>query len=309
MNGLVVKNSGSWYVVKADDGGLHECKVKGTFRIKKIKTTNPVAIGDRVTAELTQDGTGLITAIADRRNYIIRRASNLSKQAHILAANLDLAVLVATVNYPETYTVFIDRFLATAEAYRVPACLVFNKTDLYDEGETEYLDALEHLYRTVGYPVFRVSALQPETLEAFRDFLQGKITLLSGNSGVGKSTLINTLLPGRDIKTGGISAAHNRGMHTTTLSEMYELPGGGYLVDTPGVKGFGTIDMERGEVGHYFKDIFAVSARCRFANCTHVHEPGCAVREAVDRHEIALSRYQSYLNILEDCDADKYRTH
>ncbi len=307
MEGLVIKNSGSCYWVKNREGSVCECKIKGTFRIKKIKTTNPVAIGDWVSFEETADGTGFIYEISDRRNYIIRRSSNLSKQAHILAANLDLAVLVATVNYPETYTVFIDRFLATAEAYRIPACLVFNKTDCYDEAENEYLDALVHLYTTIGYPVFRVSALHPESLSEFVAFLQGKITLLSGNSGVGKSTLIKALLPDKDIKTGDISSAHNKGMHTTTLSEMYELPGGGYIIDTPGVKGFGVIDMEKHEIGHYFKDIFSVSKHCRFDDCTHLQEPGCAVREAVDRSEIALSRYQSYLSIMDDCDSGKYR--
>ena len=305
--GLVIKNSGSWYLVKTEADRLVECKIKGNFRIKDIKTTNPIAIGDRVLFEETPEGSGLIYEIAERRNYIIRRSSNLSKQAHILAANLDLAALVVTVNHPVTYTIFIDRFLATAEAYRIPACLIFNKTDCYDEGETEYMDAMAYLYSTMDYPVFKVSALQKETLNDLIAFLKGKITLFSGNSGVGKSTLIKAVLPAVDIKIGDISSAHNKGMHTTTLSEMYELESGGYIIDTPGVKGFGIVDMEKEEIGHYFKDIFAASKKCRFANCLHIHEPECAVLKAVENHEISQSRYQSYLNIMEDCGSDKYR--
>lgn len=307
MIGLVIKNSGSGYLVKTDDGQLVECKIKGNFRIKDIRTTNPVAIGDRVKVELLPDGVGLIYEICERKNYIIRRSSNLSKQAHILAANLDLAALIVTVNYPETYTIFIDRFLATAEAYRIPACLVFNKMDCYTEDEVEYVDALAYLYSTMNYPTFKVSALQPDTLKELTEFLTGKTTLFSGNSGVGKSTLINALIPESNARIGEISAYHKKGMHTTTFSEMYELKDGGYIADTPGVKGFGIIDMEKEEISHYFKDIFAVSKKCRFANCTHVHEPGCAVVEAVENHEISQSRYQSYLNILEDCEGEKYR--
>lgn len=307
MTGLVVKNSGSWYSVKTDDGTIVECKIKGSFRIRDIKTTNPIAIGDYVEFEQTPDGTGLIYEICQRKNYIIRRSSNLSKQAHILAANLDMAVLIVTVNYPETYTIFIDRFLATSEAYNVPACLVFNKIDCYDEDETEYLNGIMYLYETIGYPVFKISALHPETLNDLISFLQGKVTLFSGNSGVGKSTLINAIIPNLNIKTAEISIMHNKGMHTTTISEMYELPYGGYIIDTPGVKGFGTIDMGKEEIGHFFKEIFAVSKKCKFANCTHTHEPDCAVREAVDKHYISLSRYQSYLNILEDTESGKYR--
>ncbi len=307
MTGLVVKNSGSWYSVKINDGAIVECKIKGNFRIKGIKTTNPIAIGDYVSFEQTPDGTGLIYEICERKNYIIRRSSNLSKQAHILAANLDLAALIVTVNYPETYTIFIDRFLATAEAYNIPACLIFNKADCYDEGETEYLNALACLYETVGYPVFKISALHAETLGGLTLYLQGKITLFSGNSGVGKSTLINAIIPKLHIRTAEISAIHKRGMHTTTFSEMYELPNGGYIIDTPGVKGFGTVDMEKEEIGHFFKEIFAVSKKCKFANCTHTHEPECAVRDAVENHYISQSRYQSYLNILEDIEGGKYR--
>jgi len=304
---LVIKNSGSWYLVKINAGDLVECKIKGNFRIKDIKTTNPIAIGDRVLFERISDTSGLIYEICERQNYIIRRSTNLSKQAQVIAANLDLAALVVTVKYPETYTVFIDRFLATAEAYRVPACLIFNKIDLYNDGDLEYVRALAHLYSTMDYKIFEVSALQPETLIELIDFLKGKISLFSGNSGVGKSTLIKAILPNLDIKIGDISAAHNRGMHTTTLSEMYELQNGGYIIDTPGVKGFGIVDMEKDEIGHYFKDIFAVSKNCKFANCRHIHEPDCAVRKAVENHEISQSRYQSYLNILEDCDSGKYR--
>lgn len=307
MNGLVIKNSGSSFLVKTDEGNLVECKIKGNFRIKDIKTTNPISVGDRVQFEQQPDGSAMIHKIEERKNYIIRRSSNLSKQAHILASNLDLAALIVTVNYPETYTTFIDRFLATAEAYRIPACLIFNKTDCYDEDETAYLDALAYLYTTMDYPVFKVSALQPDTLSGLIGYLTGKITLFSGNSGVGKSTLINAIIPDSRARTGDISQAHNKGMHTTTISEMYELPDGGYIADTPGVKGFGIIDMEKDEVGHYFKDIFAVAPKCRFNNCTHIHEPGCAVVEAVNNHEIASSRYQSYLSILEDCEGGKYR--
>jgi ribosome biogenesis GTPase len=307
MTGLVVKNTGSWYQVKTDSGELVECKIKGNFRMKEIRSTNPIAVGDFVGFEKTVDGTAMIHTIADRRNYIVRRSSNLSKQSHILAANLDLVALVVTVNYPETSLVFIDRFLATAEAYRVPACIVFNKIDRYSEEELNYLAGLENLYNSLNYPVYKVSAKNATNIEELLTFLSGKTTLFSGNSGVGKSTLINAIAPHSMAKTGEISSYHNKGMHTTTFSEMFELISGGHLIDTPGIKGFGTIDMEEAEIGHYFKEIFKVSANCRFANCTHIHEPGCAVQEAVEKHFISQSRYQSYLSVLKDCDEGKYR--
>ncbi len=306
--GLVIKNTGSWYVVKTDDGNLVECKIKGNFRLKGIRSTNPIAVGDRVCIAPNAEGTAFITEIEDRRNYIIRRASNLSKQSHIIAANLDQCMLVVTVNYPETSTIFIDRFLASAEAYRVPVSLVFNKIDKYSDDELHYLDGLVNLYTHIGYPCHRISALNGEGIDELKQSLQGKITLFSGNSGVGKSTLINYLLPDQRLKTGEISTVHNKGMHTTTFSEMYPLGENGYIIDTPGIKGFGTFDMEDEEVGHYFKEIFEFSANCKYGNCTHRHEPGCAVREAVEKHYISESRYASYLNILEDKEEGKYRS-
>lgn len=307
--GLVIKNTGSWYVVKTDnDGTLVECKIKGNFRLKGIRSTNPIAVGDRVCIVPNAEGTAFITEIEDRKNYIIRRASNLSKQSHIIAANVDSCMLVVTVNYPETSTTFIDRFLASAEAYRVPVNLVFNKVDLYSEDELRYLDGLVNLYTHIGYPCYRISAMNGEGIEALKEDLQGKITLFSGHSGVGKSTLINYLLPDLQIKTGEISSVHNKGMHTTTFSEMYPIGNNGYIIDTPGIKGFGTFDMKDEEVGHYFKEIFEFSSRCKYGNCTHRHEPGCAVREAVENHYISESRYNSYLNILEDKEEGKYRS-
>ena len=306
--GLVIKNTGSWYVVKTEDGRQIECKIKGNFRLKGIRSTNPIAVGDRVRIVLNPEGTAFITEIEDRKNYIIRRASNLSKQSHIIAANLDLCMLVVTVNYPETSTIFIDRFLASAEAYRVPVALVFNKTDLYSEDELRYLDGLINLYTHIGYPCFRISALNNEGINEIKEELKGKITLFSGHSGVGKSTLINAILPEANLKTGEISTAHNKGMHTTTFSEMFPVEGEGYIIDTPGIKGFGTFDMKDEEVGHYFKEIFEFSAHCKYGNCTHRHEPGCAVREAVENHYISESRYASYLNILEDKEEGKYRS-
>lgn len=307
MKGLVIKNTGSWYLVKTDEGQCIECKVKGNFRLKGIRSTNPIAVGDRVQIILNQAGTAFITEIEDRKNYIIRRASNLSKQSHILAANLDQCMLVVTVNYPETSTTFIDRFLASAEAYRIPVHLVFNKTDAYQEDDLSYLDALIHLYTTIGYPCHKVSALTGQGIDALKEQLEGRITLFSGNSGVGKSTLINAILPDAAARTGEISTVHNKGMHTTTFSEMYPVGTSGYLIDTPGIKGFGTFDMEAEEIGHYFPEIFRESAHCRYGNCTHRHEPGCAVLQAVEEQRISQSRYASYLSMLDDKEEGKYR--
>ena len=307
MKGLVIKTTGSWYTVRTDDGRDVESKVKGNFRLKEIRSTNPVSVGDRVDININNEGTAFITEIEDRKNYIIRRASNLSKQSHIIAANLDQAMLIVTVNYPVTTTVFIDRFLATAEAYRVPVKLVFNKIDRYKGEDKEYLDALINLYTTIGYPCSTLCAKTEEGLDALRDDLRDKITLLSGHSGVGKSTIINKLVPGVNLRTGDISEYHNKGMHTTTFSEMIPLPEGGYLIDTPGIKGFGTIEMETAEISHYFPEIFKFSEDCRFSNCSHRHEPGCAVLQALEEHYISESRYKSYLSILEDKEESKYR--
>ncbi|MFC2759900.1 ribosome small subunit-dependent GTPase A [Hallella multisaccharivorax] len=307
MHGLVIKNTGFWYTVLTDEKQTVESKVKGNFRLKGIRSTNPVAVGDGVDIVINDEGQGLITAIDDRKNYIIRRATNLSKQSSIIACNLDQVLLVVTVAHPETSTTFIDRFLASAEAYSVPVTLIFNKTDLLNEDERHYQQMAVDLYHTIGYTCHEVSAHTGEGTEPLKVSLKDKVTLLSGNSGVGKSTLLNLLVPGAEARVADISDAHDTGMHTTTFSEMVPVEGGGWLVDTPGIKGFGTFDMEPEEIGSYFKEIFKFSKDCRFSNCTHTHEPGCAVRKAVEEHYIAESRYNSYLSMLQDKDENKYR--
>ena len=324
MKGLVIKTTGTSYGVYFPDGTTADCHVKGNFRIRGIRSTNPVAIGDYVEVTQNEDGTNWITELYDRRNYIVRRSTNLSYASHIIAANVDMAALIVTINHPKTSTTFIDRFLATCEAYRVPACLIFNKIDLLNEDELQELSALRQLYESLNYPTYAISALNDiSTVNSqLSTLFHNRITLLSGNSGVGKSTLLNAIF-GKDIaRTGAISSAHHKGMHTTTFSEMYPLnqietsetlktlsspETRSWIIDTPGIKGFGMLNVEKEEIGHYFRDIFRVSRDCRYSNCLHTGEPGCAVYQAVAKGEIALSRYESYLSVLDDTNEGKYR--
>ena len=300
VRGLVIKSTGSSYIVRLDDGSDAECRIKGNFRIRGIRSTNPVAVGDYVQVE-----DGWITDVEERRNYIIRKSTNLSKESHIIASNIDQVALIVTVNHPVTSTTFIDRFLATSEAYRVPAVLIFNKIDLLTDDERAQLADLRALYESLGYETVALSAISLQPSEIM-PILEGKTTLLSGNSGVGKSTLLNALFGREMTRTGKISDAHDKGMHTTTFSEMYFLPNG-RIIDTPGIKGFGSVDMEKEEVSHYFREIFRYSRDCRFGNCTHTNEPGCAVINAVEHDQIKMSRYESYISMLGDCDESKYR--
>lgn len=311
MRGLVVKSTGSSYAVRTEDGLTRDCHVKGNFRIRGIRTTNPVAVGDWVQVEVLGDGTNWITQVEPRRNYIIRRATNLSKEAHILAANLDQVLLLVTLNHPQTSLTFIDRFLATAEAYRVPVVIVFNKVDLLSEQETDRLHELQALYEGLGYSTLAISALDLslDDNSPFAALLSGKTTLLSGNSGVGKSTLLNALFGEEKTRTGRISDSHDKGMHTTTFSEMYTLHSqfSTNIIDTPGVKGFGGVEMDKYEVGHYFREIFQIGRACRYGDCMHTGEPGCVVVEAVENGRIALSRYESYISLMGDATEAKYR--
>ena len=308
MKGLVIKNTGSWVTVRLDDGGIVNCKMRGVLRLKGMRCTNPVAVGDIVQVDEKGGEAPVVASIEPRKNYIIRRASNLSKEFQIIAANLDQAVLVVTLTNPVTSTTFIDRFLATAEAYQVPAAIAFNKVDLLVTEELRgQLEELKAIYESVGYPVIAMSAATGEGADDLRALLNGKMSLLSGNSGVGKSSIINLLVPDAHVKVGDVSHTHHKGMHTTTFSELLDLPGGGAIIDTPGVKAFGTIDFERAEVAHYFPEIFKISSDCRFNNCTHTHEPGCAVLAAVEQGEISQSRYTSYLSILDEDPNNKYR--
>ncbi|MBB6275538.1 ribosome biogenesis GTPase [Porphyromonas circumdentaria] len=309
MQGLVLRCVGNNCLVRLNDGSLCEATVKGNLRLKGIRSTNPVAVGDSVSIK-KQDTIYYITSILPRRNYIIRRAANLSKESHILAANIDVVLLFVTLQSPETSFTFVDRFLSTAEAYDVPVVLLFNKMDLYDEAQLFRLKEWEDIYAPLGYPILKISALEKRGLDELYDYIRGKIVLLSGHSGVGKSSLINALLPNMNLRTQEVSVAHGTGMHTTTLSEMHpldEAKGGGYLIDSPGIKGFGTLEMNKYNTADYFREFFIIGQGCRFNNCTHTNEPGCAVLQALKEGRIAESRYISYLGILGDEDEGKYR--
>ncbi len=304
--GLVLKTTGSHYRVKMPNGKIVDCTIRGKLRLKGVKTTNPITVGDWVNVEQADSETGVITAVNDRKNYIIRKSTNLSRESHIIAANLDQAVLIITIQYPETQLGFIDRYLVTTEAYSVPAVLVFNKIDLLNSTGIDQLNQFMSIYEPIGYKCLPVSAKTGYNMEQFRELIQNKTSLISGNSGVGKSTLINSVEPNLSLRTNNISSAHLTGKHTTTFSEMFELSYGGYIIDTPGIKGFGLIDIEKEELSHFFPEIFRISSECKYYNCTHVHEPGCAVVEAAKDGRISPSRYFNYLNIYED-DNEKYR--
>ncbi|MEM8929356.1 MAG: ribosome small subunit-dependent GTPase A [Bacteroidota bacterium] len=311
MQGIVYKSTGSWYTVKAEDGQFYECRIKGKFRIKGIKSTNPVAVGDEVIFELEtvgNDTLGIIIAISERKNYIIRKSVNLSKQVHIIASNLDQAFLMITLNNPTTYTSFIDRFLVTAEAYDIPAILLFNKMDSYDEDEKVEVDYLIALYKNIGYRTILLSAKKGENIEEVRNIMKGKTSMFSGNSGVGKSTLINALEPDLDLKTAEISDQHLQGQHTTTFAEMYDLSFGAQIIDTPGIKGFGIVEMERDELGDYFPEFFQLKSQCKFNNCLHLDEPHCAIKKGLENNELAWSRYRSYVQMMEEDVTENYRT-
>ncbi len=305
--GLVIKSTGSWYMVKADDATIYNCRIKGRFRMEGIRTTNPVSVGDKVDFE-TDGDSHVIVHIHDRKNYIIRKSSNLSKHSQIIASNIDQAFLIVTVNYPITTTTFIDRFLAAAEAYGIKARIIFNKIDrYYRKADAERLQELQNIYESIGYKCFQISAKNGTHLETIREQLAGKVNLLSGHSGVGKSTLINAIQPGLNLKTGEISEVHAQGKHTTTFSEMFELDFGGYIIDTPGIRGFGTIDMEKEEIYHFFPEIFKIASKCQFNNCTHIREPKCAVKKAVNEGNISVTRYESYLGMMLEEEDNKYR--
>ncbi|MBM1108132.1 ribosome small subunit-dependent GTPase A [Aurantibacter crassamenti] len=309
MRGVVYKSTGSWYTVKTDDGDFYECRIKGKFRIKGIKSTNPVAVGDHVKFEIDNNGdvtVGVIFEIEDRKNYIVRKSVNLSKQTHIIAANLDQVFLMITLNNPKTYTIFIDRFLATAEAYDVPAVLLFNKVDSYSSEELGEVKYLAELYRNIGYTCIGISATTGKNIDKVKELMLDKISMFAGHSGVGKSTLVNILEPRLNIKTTEISIQHLQGQHTTTFAEMFDLDFGARIIDTPGIKGFGIVNMEKEEIGDYFRDIFKLKGNCKFNNCLHLDEPNCAIKEALENDELAWSRYRSYVQMVAG-DDDNYR--
>jgi len=309
MTGIVYKSTGSWYTVKTQEGVFYECRIKGKFRIKGIKSTNPVAVGDKVTFEIEKSGdkeTGIITKIWDRKNYIIRKSVNLSKQTHIIAANLDKVFLLVTLNNPTTYTIFIDRFLATAEAYDIRATLLFNKIDTYNEEELAEIKFLAELYRKVGYTCIGISAKTGKNVDQVKELMKGKISMFAGHSGAGKSTLVNAIEPGLELKTAEISDQHLQGQHTTTFAEMFDLSTDAKIIDTPGIKGFGMVDMEAADIGDYFPEFFALKGECKFNNCLHLDEPDCAVKEALERDEVAWSRYKSYVQMIKGED-ENYR--
>lgn len=307
MQGLVLKSTGSWYNVRDNNGKIHHCRIVGKFRTKGLKSTNPIAVGDFVDFELEDDESGIIFKIHNRNNYIIRRSVNLSKQTHIIAANLDQAILVTSLKSPRTSLGFIDRFLITAEAYRIPTVIVFNKYDLLGEDEKKELKEIRATYANIGYQSYTTSIPNDVGLEEMHHLLKDKTTLLSGHSGVGKSTLVNKIEPTLDLKTQEVSDSHNKGQHTTTFAEMHELSFGGFLIDTPGIKGFGLVDMEKEEIQDYFPEIFALKSQCKFNNCMHLNEPKCAVKEAYAEGKIAESRFQNYINFIENEDESPYR--
>ncbi len=308
MEGRVIKSTGSWYYVTGPEDQLWACKIKGKFRIQGIRTTNPVAVGDHVVFSPVDGNNreGLITELKPRRNYIIRRATKLSKESHIIAANIDQAVIMATIAHPKTYSLFIDRFLVTAEAYEIPAKIIINKTDLYNDKQQDELNELKNIYESIGYECLEISVKKKKNLDKVNNLFKDKISVITGNSGVGKTTLINYLCPEANLKVRNISNYHKSGQHTTTFAEMVKLPFGGAIVDTPGIKGFGLIDIDKEEIYHFFPEIFEASQSCKFHNCTHVHEPGCAVKKAVANEKISNQRYQNYLKIYYD-NQEKYR--